>query len=53
MHGLLSKTQAISEMGGNANTVFDEIEKERQLLKEKNNEIKFEKPEEGSGSTED
>ncbi|MCS1291151.1 phage portal protein [Escherichia coli] len=51
--GLLSKTQAISEMGGNANTVFDEIEKEQQLLKEKNNEIKFEEPEEGSGSTED
>lgn len=40
-------------MGGNANTVYDEIEKERQLLKEKNYEIKFEKPEEGSGSTED
>lgn len=39
--------------GGNANIVFDEIEKEQQLLKEKNNEIKFEEPEEGSGSTED
>ncbi|EOU9592087.1 phage portal protein [Klebsiella aerogenes] len=49
--GLKSRTQVISEMGGSANIVFDEIEKEKQLLKEKSDGFENKKPEEGTNDT--
>ncbi|HCI6795733.1 TPA: phage portal protein [Klebsiella quasipneumoniae subsp. quasipneumoniae] len=49
--GLKSRTQVISEMGGSASMVFDEIEKEKQLLKEKSNGFETKKPDEGSDSS--
>ncbi len=49
--GIKSKTQIISEMGGDARIVFDEIEKEKQQQGNSNGIESKEKPEEGTNDS--